>query len=465
MSMFRTRWLSLLLALGCLFAASAAQAADSVDLAAVLRAAQAAIAAEQEVNGKRLAAFKGRLAEQQRLLAEAQATRGAAERQSNELSRRFDENEVRREELELLLKQHQGNLGELFGVTRQVAGDAASVLQQSLLSAQFGAGADGEDRTTFLRRLATAKALPSIGELERLWFELLREMTETGKVARFEAPVTAAGADAAVAAEVVRVGPFTATAGDRYLGFLPGERALVELSGQPPAAQRERAAALARASGGYQPAVVDPARGALLALYVERPDWLERVDHGGPVGYAILAVGALALLLWLVQLVYLVVVKVAVWRQRGQLDRPGKGNPLGRILLALDPASTAADHPGMAELRVSEAVLREVPRLERFKGLLRLAVAAGPLLGLIGTVVGMIITFQSITAAGASDPKLMANGIGQAMIATVLGLGIAIPLLFANAVLASLSRSITQVLDEHSEALLADRLKEERRAA
>jgi biopolymer transport protein ExbB len=80
-------------------------------------------------------------------------------------------------------------------------------------------------------------------------------------------------------------------------------------------------------------------------------------------------------------------------------------------------------------------------------------------------VVGMIITFQSITAAGTSDPRLMADGIGTAMIATVLGLGIAIPLLFANAILGTLSRAIVQVLDEHSEALLADVLEHHRRAA
>jgi biopolymer transport protein ExbB len=113
----------------------------------------------------------------------------------------------------------------------------------------------------------------------------------------------------------------------------------------------------------------------------------------------------------------------------------------------------------VVELRISEAVLREVPKLERFQPFLKLAVAAGPLLGLIGTVVGMILTFQSITESGSSDPKLMAAGISQAMIATVLGLGIAIPLLFLNAWLASISKSIVQVLDEQSAGLLAERLE------
>ena len=111
------------------------------------------------------------------------------------------------------------------------------------------------------------------------------------------------------------------------------------------------------------------------------------------------------------------------------------------------------------ELRISEAVLKEVPKVERFQAFLRLAVAAGPLLGLVGTVVGMIITFQSITESGSSDPKLMAHGIGAAMMATVLGLGIAIPLLFINAGLATMSRGVVQVLDEQSNGLLAEHIE------
>jgi biopolymer transport protein ExbB len=142
--------------------------------------------------------------------------------------------------------------------------------------------------------------------------------------------------------------------------------------------------------------------------------------------------------------------------QLKNLDAPKKNNPLGRVLLAFRGDGKRIENTELAELRISEAVLREVPRLERFQGFLRLAVAAGPLLGLIGTVIGMIITFRAIVASGSSDPKLMAHGIGQAMIATVLGLGIAIPLLFINTGLATLSRGVTQILDEQSQSLLAD---------
>jgi biopolymer transport protein ExbB len=202
-----------------------------------------------------------------------------------------------------------------------------------------------------------------------------------------------------------------------------------------------------------------------MALYVERPTWAQRIELGEEVGYIILLVGLVASLAFFGQLIYLVITRLKVSRQLKNLTKLSEDNPLGRVLLSFkgDPNLIEQD-ADIAELRISEAVLREVPRLERFQSLLRLSVAAGPLLGLIGTVVGMIITFQSITESGSSDPKLMATGIGQAMIATVLGLGIAIPLLFANALLQSLSKSVSQILDEQAVGMLAESIEKQRRA-
>jgi biopolymer transport protein ExbB len=183
---------------------------------------------------------------------------------------------------------------------------------------------------------------------------------------------------------------------------------------------------------------------------------VQRIEEGEVVVYVIVAVGVLGVLLALFQAFYLVITRFAVSAQLKNIANPSKSNPLGRVLLAFRGDGKRLENSELAELRISEAVLREVPRLERFQAFLRLAVAAGPLLGLIGTVIGMIITFRAIVASGSSDPKLMATGIGQAMIATVMGLGIAIPLLFINAGLTALSRGVTQILDEQSQALLAD---------
>ncbi len=422
---------------------------------------------QSEINAKREQGFLARREEQAKALAEAKRARDAAEARSKRLSTQFDANEGDLAEQAELVTQRLGNLGELFGVVRQVAGDGSSILYNSLLSAQF------PKRDEFFAGLGKAKSLPSIEELERLWFEIQREMTETGRVVRWKTTIVDADGTP-VEAEVVRIGGFVAMSDGRYLNYLPSVGTLGVLSRQPPArlvdfAKTLQAAQNGASANGYVEAAVDPSRGVLLSMIVQRPTLEERIEKGEAVGYVILAVGAIGALLAVYQAIYLIWARIAVSRQLRRLDRPSADNPLGRVLSTVkaDPGSIEEDAE-VVELRISEAVLRELPSLERFQAFLRLAVAAGPLLGLVGTVIGMIITFQSITESGSSDPRLMANGISQAMIATVLGLGIAVPLLFVNAGLASMSRHIVQILDEQSTGLLAEsleRAREETRSA
>ncbi len=411
---------------------------------------------ERKENSERERQFQQSRDQQAGLLAQAEAQRRAAEGYSQQLSALYDANDKELNALDTLLKDRAGNLGELFGVTRQVAGDTATVLSQSLISVQF------PDREDFLRTLAGTKELPASPELERLWFEMQREMTESGRVARFPAKIVEPEG-ASKEAEVVRIGPFIAMSGGDYLSYLPGQKSLAVLSRQPGEFQGA-AEDLEEAKSGYVRAVVDPSRGVLLALYVERPNVWERVKKGEFVGFVILTVGLFAAIASAYQFAYLLRTRAAVKRQLSGIDQPTPDNPLGRVLLAFkgDPSRIEEDAE-VAELRISEAVLREVPKLERFQSFLRLTVAAGPLLGLIGTVIGMIITFQSITESGSSDPKLMAAGIGQAMIATVLGLGIAIPFLFVNAGLGAMSRQIVQILDEQSTGILAESIERKKR--
>jgi biopolymer transport protein ExbB len=416
---------------------------------------------ERKLAQERLQRFRAEQQRQERRAQEAVQRRNAAEARSNALDKQWNDNEKRIAEIQNLLSQREGNLGELFGVTRQVAGDAANTLQQSVLSTQFVTPPEGEERAEFLRRLAAAKALPSITELERLWYELMHEMTEASKVATYRAPVLQLD-NTKVDMDVVRVGPFTVSSNGTYLGYLPSQRELTVLSGNLQGDFPRIARDLQADTGGtgYHEAVVDPSRGALLGLYVERPGVIQRIQQGEAVAYVIVAVGILGVILALFQAVYLVITRMAVVAQLKNLDTPRKNNPLGRVLLSFRGDGKRVENSELAELRISEAVLREVPKLERFQSFLRLAVAAGPLLGLIGTVIGMIITFRAIVASGSSDPRLMATGIGQAMINTVLGLSIAIPLLFINAGLSALSRSVTQTLDEQSQSLLAANVKQ-----
>jgi biopolymer transport protein ExbB len=316
-----------------------------------------------------------------------------------------------------------------------------------------------------LREFSAGRSTPTAAELERVWLELQAEMTAQGKVARYTAPGVQPSGES-VESEVVAIGPFSATANGQFLAYVPALGALNVLPRQLPGEFMGVAEDFEDADGGYARAVVDQTRGVLLGLYVERPTLMERVELGETIGYVIIFVGALGAVLFVIQLLSLIRVRIAVRQQIKNLDQPRADNPLGRVLLAFKgSAQNIEEDSDIAELRISEAVLHEVPKLERSQAYLRLAVAAGPLLGLVGTVWGMILTFQSITETGSADPKLMATGIGQAMIATVLGLGIAIPLLFGNALLNSMSRTVVQMLDEQSAGILAESIERRRRRA
>ncbi|HET6656055.1 MAG TPA: MotA/TolQ/ExbB proton channel family protein [Gammaproteobacteria bacterium] len=423
-----------------------------------LRKKQAAVAARRE------SAARDKLEEQKQLVQKARAREAAAKAHAAALRKQFRGNKARIGELSKLLAQHQGDLGELFGVVRVVAAKASKEMRESLLSTQFEPKPGQDERALFLQRLAQSKSLPSIDELQRLWFELLRETVGEGGVVRYRTDVMQLDdgkpTGKAVPTDVVRVGPFTVVNGDEYLGYLSSIQSLSELNGVLPGSFRDTAEELTQAApgSGYTSAVVDIARGGLLGRYLERPSWLERVQLGETVGYLIIAVGIIGVLLALFQYIYLLKTRLALRAQLGNLAEPRLDNPLGRLLLTIGGNSTPP-RAEVAALRLHEAVQQEVPKLERFQGFLRLVIAAGPLLGLVGTVTGMIITFHAIVASGGGDPTVMATGIGHAMIATVLGLGVAIPLLFINMGLTAFSNSITQVLDEFSNKLLAAQMK------
>lgn len=392
-------------------------------------------------------------AERDRLLA---LTRGQAEE--------YAQNDIQINELNNQLRDVANGfgLGEVFGLARQVAGDMVTAFEQSLINAQFAN--EDPSRTEFLEQLAASETIISTADLEKFWLELTREMTAQGQVAKFRGTIVAPNGDP-TETTITRIGPFLAMADGQYLAHLPALNRLNVLPRQPEGEVGAAARELESASSGYVNTIVDSTRGVLMNMYVERPTIEERIELGEEVGYVIIAVGIVASLGFIFQFIYLIIARIGVSRQMKNMNKPSANNALGRVLLSFKSNERDIEEDAeIVELRISEAVLREIPKLERVQPMLRLAVAAGPLLGLVGTVVGMIITFQSITETGQSDPKLMATGIGQAMIATVLGLGIAVPLLFANAALNSLSRSIVQILDEQSTGMLAEQLERRRKA-
>jgi biopolymer transport protein ExbB len=254
------------------------------------------------------------------------------------------------------------------------------------------------------------------------------------------------------------VGSFTAiNQAGHYLEYLPENGMLAELPRQPANRYRELAQAYASRNNGLSPIAIDPSRGAVLGLLVQSPEVMERLQQGGFIGYLILALGALGAVVALVRLVHLGLVGKRIERQQAEPQSPKEDNPLGRIMsVAMGISGNDAE---VLQGRLDEAILKEVPALERGRNLIKLLAAVAPLLGLLGTVTGMIATFQSISLFGTGDPKLMAGGISQALVTTMLGLSAAIPLLFLHSLVHSRSRTLVQVLDEQSAGLIAQQVE------
>ncbi len=421
--------------------------ADTLD--ELLESVKRGQAEGRAVNAEREERFLRYKKEQESLYREARSEADRLDRQAASLRGRFEKNEAEIAKLKDELKQRSGDLEQLGTVFRQASGDAQSLLSESLVTSQL------PDRLAMLADLARVDGIPAPEDIESLWYELQREMTENGRIARYRGQyIDAAGEP--VSAEITRYGVFSATADDSYLRYRPASRRLEVLPRQP-------GTALERLFMGDDGSVlIDPTRGSLFGLLVVRPDLRERIEQGGIVGAIILVLGAIGVVLALFQLGFLSIQGRRMRTQRESLQSPRDDNALGRILLAARESGAQQDMETL-ELAIDEAILKETPRLERLQGGIKLLAAVAPLLGLLGTVTGMIETFQAITLFGTGDPKLMAGGISQALVTTVLGLVVAIPLLFMHSLVASRSRVLIQLLDEQSAGMIA-RGQEQREA-
>lgn len=435
-------------------AGSSAHAKPATSLDELLSKVKSGYKLESDEFKKRVADFTKSRNQQAALLARAKQQLADLEKSSALLENEFMENERLLAEAEKTLRDRLGNMGELFGVIRQVAGDTRAQLAASVVSAQF------PDRDDVLTPLAESESLPSISSLESLWYLLQQEMTETGKVSRFATTIVGPGG-APLNTEVVRVGAFNVVAHGKYLTWKADNQQLNELARQPPGHFRGTASSLEDAEDGLVRFALDPSRGRILDVLIETPDLWERIQLGGIIGYIVLLLGGLAALVGIFRLIVLFGVNTKIQAQM-KSKHPGN-NPLGRIL------NVYHQNPGVdtesLELKMDEAIIRESSRLERWIWVVKVVSVAAPLLGLLGTVVGMIQTFQAITLFGTGDPKLMAGGISVALITTMLGLSVAIPLVLLYAGLSSLVRRMTDVLEEQSTGLIALSAEETRAAS
>ena len=411
--------------------------------------------AESEEATKRENRFNREKNRQQTLLANAKAERAKLEAIATSLEATFEANEAKLNLLEDQLKTRLGSLYETFGHLQGVASDTEDYFKTAITSGQFG-----KDREVFLgdlaKKMGEGVSVATIEEIEELWYELSRELVASGSVEKFKATVIDNDGESTVE-DVVRIGNFNAVAEGKYLTYL-SKRGAYETLPRQPGRYLDGTYDIFDEDSGFVQFAVDPTGpqgGALLVNLISLPSFFEQIQYGRITGYTII-------------LLFLIAIGVFGWRFyalftiNGAVKKQAAGesaaeNPLSRIFAVADQNKTDTE---TLELKLAEQILIERAEIDQYIWVVRLIAVISPLLGLFGTIIGMINTFQAITLFGTGDPKTMAGGISEALVTTMLGLMCAIPATFMAAALSNYSKGILAILEEQSTGMVAVRAEE-----
>ena len=411
--------------------------------------------AESEEATKRENRFNREKNRQQTLLANAKAERAKLEAIATSLEATFEANEAKLNLLEDQLKTRLGSLYETFGHLQGVASDTEDYFKTAITSGQFG-----KDREVFLgdlaKKMGEGVSVATIEEIEELWYELSRELVASGSVEKFKATVIDNDGESTVE-DVVRIGNFNAVAEGKYLTYL-SKRGAYETLPRQPGRYLDGTYDIFDEDSGFVQFAVDPTGpqgGALLVNLISLPSFFEQIQYGRITGYTII-------------LLFLIAISVFGWRFyalftiNGAVKKQAAGesaaeNPLSRIFAVADQNKTDTE---TLELKLAEQILIERAEIDQYIWVVRLIAVISPLLGLFGTIIGMINTFQAITLFGTGDPKTMAGGISEALVTTMLGLMCAIPATFMAAALSNYSKGILAILEEQSTGMVAVRAEE-----
>ena len=429
--------------------------ASAQSLADVLKRVQADSNEMSAENQQRLKEFQQDKNAQEAKMTEARNALAVAEGKGRTLGAEFDANEATLADLESQVTAQAGDFQELLGQFRSAAGETMPEIANSFANFDYQGRVDG------IAEIAEARVLPTRAQLERLPKAILQEMIAQSEVKTFTATVDGVGPDASNAdVELLRVGVFTAatTNGVKFVEVKKkddGDTFLQAFATQPTGGFS--AAMKAVINAGPDQIVrgpVDPSKGNLFGILGDLPKLSDRIKQGGPVGAVIMFLLAIGLLIGIYKIVTLFSMGGAM-RKTAKTRQAGDGNPLARLFETYEQNRGAEIET--LELKLDEQILRESPRIERLNDIVKVLSSVSPLLGLLGTVVGMIITFTAITIYGAGDPKLMAGGISVALMTTVFGLVSAIPLLLVHAIISSMARGNQQILDEQAAGLIAEK--------
>ena len=380
------------------------------------------------MDNKRLNEFIKRVADRRFLLSKAKKQLSDEEARNKRLEDLFEANEIKLSELETELNIKLGVLGELFGVARQMAGE----LQ-----------ADSEEAYNFTENPNREDALNEIGKikvhnlknLEDLFVLHLNEISSSGQIIEISANVINSDGDIEEN-KLVRYGPFNMVKNKSFVRTDVANNAFTVLQKQPDRSLRRKFRSHYR-SDDYAVAPIDPTRGFLLSLYLDKPSTFERIAQGKLIGFIIVLIG-LSGLIFAAYRYYSLYVYSKTISSKEEAD----------IFNKIQNISDKSKDIDTFERECDEVVLTVNGNLSWGVNWIKFLAAVAPLLGLLGTVIGMIETFQAITVFGTGDPKQMAGGISQALVTTMLGLIFAAPLL---AMYTLLSEKVSEILQEIEE--------------
>ena len=411
--------------------------------------------ADTQQQRDREAQFRNEKNRQAKLLSDAKDERARLEREAARLEQKFEANEALLVVAEEQLRERLGSLNEIFGHLAGNTTEARNIMEQSITAAQFG-----KDREEFMTALGSKMnegiKLASIEELETLWYELQREINASGEVVKFNTEVITTDGNVENR-DVVRVGNFNVVSDGQYLTYSPSRGTYSELPSQPAGRYTSQTSDILDGDTFPVQFAVDPTGpqgGSLLASLISMPSTWGKMQEGGPVGYMLMAIGLLATLLFIWRFYELWNIRGGVIAQSAS-STLSNDNALGRILKIAEDDKEADTET--LELKMAEQILKERPTVEGLNCVLKIVSVVAPLMGLFGTIIGMIETFTMITLFGTGDPKTMASGISTALVTTWLGLMVAIPTTFMYATVNNISRGILGTIEESSTGMAAKR--------
>ncbi|WP_333912427.1 MotA/TolQ/ExbB proton channel family protein [Vibrio coralliirubri] len=396
-------------------------------------------------NVVREADFKKTEQELKAIKAQLEAKRTSIQGATDVLTQTFSDNENKLARLEEKLRLETGSLGELFGVVRQNAKELGAELSSTVNSV------DRAEHTATVDQIIDAKSLPSMLQLTGLWMSMVEQIQASSELSKSQiAFINGEGNTQTV--DAYRLGSIGLVTEQGYVSWNTQREDAIAYLKQP--SNGPTLASLSTlANGDVSNVVVDPSRGFMLEQLALTPSLTDRLQAGGVVGKVILGLLAIGLIIALVRGISLAIARQKI---RAQLKNPEQAgdNPLGRVLAVYNKEQNQTVEA--LELRLLEAVVDEQTHLEKGLSMLKLLAALAPMLGLLGTVTGMIETFQVITQFGNGDPKVMAGGISMALVTTVLGLVAAMPLLLAHNILSTQAENIRNILEKQGIGLVAE---------